>query len=93
MGNQQHYGSPDPPSYDLAAITMPVIIFYGDGDGLVSVQDVERLISEMPNVPHSYLVDCPGWNHNDFVYGVDAPELVYDILVGHMQEFVAEKLQ
>ena len=71
---------------------MPTVIFYGDNDGLVSIQDVQKMISEMPNVPHSYQVAAEGWNHNDFVYGKSAPELVYDVMIGHFDEFLPETL-
>jgi lysosomal acid lipase/cholesteryl ester hydrolase len=32
--NAQKYGSEDPPEYDLAAVTTPVLTYWGDNDWL-----------------------------------------------------------
>ena len=45
-----------------------------------------RLTSELPNLVKSYKVPFEGWNHLDFMYGVDANELVYSELLRQMEK-------
>jgi hypothetical protein len=46
--NLKHYGTPEPPSYDLAAITVPVSLHIGDGDSLIpyEVRSFEAFLSD-----------------------------------------------
>ena len=44
-------------------------------------QDVENsLIPRLPHLTGSYHVPYPDWNHIDFLWGIDAKELVYEDL-------------
>ena len=88
-GNLEHYGVPDPPSYDLSKITLPTYLYYGDGDSLVSVEDVAILEAALPNVKESYLVPFSGWTHNDFVYAMESPELLYFKIIDALAEILA----
>ena len=50
-----------------------------------------RLSSQLPNLYASYEVPLPKWNHLDFLYGIDADELVYKELLKNMDDFMKLK--
>ncbi|XP_055849510.1 lipase 1-like [Episyrphus balteatus] len=77
MGNIQKYGRKTPPDYDLSKVTGKVAIYYAKNDYLTVPRDMEKLIQGLPNVVEKYLVEYPQFNHIDFVWGVNARELVY----------------
>ena len=41
------------------------------------LQDVQKMISMLPNVFASYDVPYKKWNHMDYLWGIDADTLVY----------------
>jgi len=41
--NQQHYGQPTPPPYNLSNIQTPIYMFSGDEDALADPEDVQFL--------------------------------------------------
>lgn len=49
------------------------------------VTDVERLAKVLPNVINNYLVPHDRFNHIDFLWGIDAPRLVYDEIIKTMK--------
>lgn len=69
------YDSEKPPSFDIKSITIPIAIFYGDKDYLSNSDDVNYLLSELPNVIYSEKV--LGFRHNDFVWGKLASSTIY----------------
>lgn len=88
MNNMDAYGTPEPPDYDLDKITLPTYLFYGDGDSLVIMEDVETLAEHLPNNQLLYLVPHHGWTHNDFVYAIDAPDLLYNVITEEMDKIL-----
>ncbi|XP_011706895.1 PREDICTED: lipase 3-like, partial [Wasmannia auropunctata] len=74
--NQLIYNAMQPPEYYLANITVPIALFYADNDWLSSSQDVKKLHSILPNVLDLCRVPFPNFNHLDYIWGKDAPELV-----------------
>ena len=87
--NQRRYnGSHTPPAFNLEAVSVPLYIFYGNGDKLVAPEDVKTLAERLPSTEAIYQIDYEGWNHNDFVYAIDAKKLVYDIIIQHMETII-----
>lgn len=73
-----------PPVYDATKVITPTAFFFGGHDTLSNKTDVEALMSKLPPVKyHEFLSK---WNHIDFVFGIDAKELLYDKLVDLMAE-------
>ena len=55
-------------------------------DSLYSLQDVKTtLIPKLPNLIGSYLVPYQDFNHVDFLWAIDAPELVYGELFKQLE--------
>lgn len=82
-GNRQHYNQDTPPVYDATKMITPTAFFFGGHDTLSNKTDVEALMSKLP--PVKYQEFLSKWNHIDFVFGIDAKELLYDKLVDIMK--------
>jgi len=85
--NMAHYGQDSPITYDLSKVTAPTAIFKGDADDLADVEDINRLVSELPNVVLDHLVDIEGWTHTDYVVAMDADELVYKYILDLLPQY------
>lgn len=72
------YNSVTPPEYNFANVGNKVALHYSQNDWLATPLDVEHLHLQLPNVVGKFLVSYPNFNHLDFVWGVDARELLYD---------------
>ncbi|CAH2056966.1 unnamed protein product, partial [Iphiclides podalirius] len=83
--NLEVYGSSRPPEYNLSAVTLPVMVLYGESDHLVDPKDVFWLVSKLPNVVETVKVDDPLWNHLDVTYSSLTKDRIfpkiYDILL------------
>ncbi|KAE8750091.1 Lipase 3-like [Frankliniella occidentalis] len=78
--NLWHYGSTRPPAYNLDNVRVPVSLHYSDNDWVSGPRDVHALYDSLPNRNGRFRVKLPQFNHVDFLWGVDAPSLVYDTL-------------
>ncbi|KAJ8675728.1 hypothetical protein QAD02_011514 [Eretmocerus hayati] len=79
--NLRLYNSRVPPKYDLSKIQVPIGLFYGDNDFISVPKNVARLYEEIPNKIGSIRVEHAHFNHIDFLWGIDAPKLVYRRLI------------
>ncbi|KPJ09861.1 Lipase 1 [Papilio machaon] len=66
--NIKLYGSHEPPSYNLSAVSAPAVVLYGENDHLVDERDVSWLLERLPNVLEAVRVSDPLWNHLDVTY-------------------------
>ncbi|XP_022912361.2 lipase 3-like [Onthophagus taurus] len=82
--NQILYNSTKPPEYDLTKNVAPMAIYYGDGDYIVAKEDCVFLAEKLPNVVGLFRVPFRNFNHLDFMWGINAKELVYD----HMNKLI-----
>ena len=80
LRNLWHYGTTRPPSYNLANVRVPVSLHYSDNDWVSGPNDVLNLYNTLPNRMGRFRVKLERFNHVDFLWGVDAPSLVYDTL-------------
>ena len=60
LQNMLHYGTENPPSYNLSRVTAKTAIFIGEDDELATFQDAKHLASLLPNVIKLKLLDFPG---------------------------------
>lgn len=87
IGNKRRYGTYKPPAYNLTAIRTPVFLHYGQNDWLSTPKDVKRLANDIPSAIGIYRVPRAKFNHLDFVFGIDATELIYNRLLNIMAQF------
>ncbi|XP_026468936.1 lipase 3-like [Ctenocephalides felis] len=87
LDNKDLYNSLVPPNYDLAQISCPVALYYGDMDNLATPQDVKHLSKELPNVLEVYRVPHDRWNHMDFLWAVNVKKLLYDRVVENIEKY------
>jgi len=85
--NMAHYGQDSPIKYDLSKVTAPTAIFKGDADDLADVEDINRLVSELPNVVLDHLVEIEGWTHTDYIVAMDTDELVYKYILDLLPKY------
>ncbi|XP_053618640.1 lipase 1-like [Plodia interpunctella] len=75
--NIKVYGTKEAPSYNLGATTAPVLLIYGQHDGMVDPKDARWLASKLPNLVEAYLVPDKKWNHIDFAYSKHVPKMIF----------------
>eukprot|EP00092_Neocalanus_flemingeri_P040999 GFUD01044642.1.p1 GENE.GFUD01044642.1~~GFUD01044642.1.p1 ORF type:complete len:482 (+),score=83.26 GFUD01044642.1:272-1717(+) len=76
--NFKRYGCEEPPIYDISQVSVPSAIFWSSNDTLSSKEDMERIVSELPNI-----VSCKEVNigHLDYLWGANVKgDLYYDLL-------------
>ncbi|CAH1638712.1 unnamed protein product [Spodoptera littoralis] len=81
LANYREYKLFKPPPYDLSKVTTPVFLHYSDSDPLAHVQDVNRLFSELGRAIGKFRVPESTFSHIDYMYGINAKELVYDRVI------------
>ncbi|XP_028397161.1 gastric triacylglycerol lipase-like [Dendronephthya gigantea] len=78
--NRMHYGQSTPKLYDVSKIRVPVALFSADKDWLATPKDVSKLKAKLKTVVFSK--DLVSWDHLDFIWGMDAPSLIYEDIAG-----------
>lgn len=61
----------------------PTLLFVGNNDVLGDPADAEALKPQISNLLHYEVI--PGWNHLDFLYGLDASKLLYPKILSVMK--------
>ncbi|KPI97392.1 Lipase 3 [Papilio xuthus] len=78
------YGTRLPPKYDLSNILVPVFLYYSNIDPLAAVPDVNRLYKELGS-KSKMMILLPSFNHFDYVWGINANTLLYDVVIRLMR--------
>ncbi|XP_026725377.1 lipase 3-like [Trichoplusia ni] len=86
LTNMIVYGSWNPPEYDLSKVTAPSYLHYGASDKEVNYKDLHILASRLPNVIGKFRIERETFNHYDFIWGIDARQVLYDKLVYYMKD-------
>jgi len=73
--NLAHYGTAQPPLYNLANMEVPVAFYSSESDYIAAVPDVLNTVNSVKNVISHDIV--PHFNHLDFVWGTRAAASVY----------------
>ncbi|XP_041364368.1 gastric triacylglycerol lipase-like [Gigantopelta aegis] len=74
--NMAHYGQITPPLYHVDEMETPVVLFSGTHDFLADPTDVSWLAPQLKNMRAHHVI--PEWEHMDFVYAVNAPQMCYN---------------
>jgi lysosomal acid lipase/cholesteryl ester hydrolase len=89
-GNLKQYGTPTPPEYPVHKITLPIALLSAENDWLSGDIDVTNLYVQLANPIEHYIVPMKEFNHVDFLWGIDAPTLVYIKLLQLLDEGVTK---
>ncbi|CAH0397142.1 unnamed protein product [Chilo suppressalis] len=84
--NLKYYGSVTPPEYPLHEITLPIALMSAQNDWLSGSIDVSNLYVRLVNPIEHYVVPMKEFNHIDFLWGIDAPKLVYAKLIRLLED-------
>lgn len=87
LTNKRIYGTFKPPAYNLEAIKSPVFLHYADNDWLSTPKDVKKLAAKITSVVGTFRVPLAKFNHLDFVFAINATELIYDRVLNIMSQF------
>ncbi|XP_068205896.1 gastric triacylglycerol lipase-like [Palaemon carinicauda] len=85
--NYKEYGSEKPPLLKLSAVTVPVAGFWSSSDVLAHPKDVERTLSELPNLVVNHRVQHDNFNHLDFLWAENAKSLVYRHVIDFFNQY------
>ncbi|XP_066146456.1 lipase 3-like isoform X3 [Euwallacea fornicatus] len=87
--NLLHYGTSEPPSYNISEVTVPLAVYYAKNDFLASIVDVEKFLGELSRDPvDRYLIEYDYCNHLDFVSAKDIKTFLYDRVMGVIRKEV-----
>jgi len=91
--NQQHYGQPTPPLYQLGNLHHPPIaLFTGTNDDLADPADVLKLLSDLPDDNKPVIIhNEASYEHLDFTWGIDASVKIYPQVVKLAQKYSKTK--
>ncbi|EDO41646.1 predicted protein, partial [Nematostella vectensis] len=84
--NIKRYGQNTPPQYNISAITVPTMLYWGGNDWLADPDDVSLLMKALPPKTLIDNKELKAWQHLDFIWGLDAAELVYDDIVTRIKK-------
>ena len=77
------------PSYNVSEIRVPMALFTGGQDWLADPTDVAEMIPIINTTGHViYRKNIEYYNHLDFVYGMDAADMVYKDIIHIAQEML-----
>lgn len=86
--NMVRYGQENPPNYQLQNISTPIALFYAQNDWLAGPEDVSLLFDKLHrSTIGMFKVPFDSFNHVDFIWGKDAPALVYSKMLEVMSRF------
>lgn len=85
LANLEKYGSLTPTAYNLNAITAPIYLLWSHNDWLSAESDVLKLCSGLGNAcAGRFVVSDNDFNHLDYLFGIHAPEYVYNKVISLM---------
>ncbi|XP_063679029.1 lysosomal acid lipase/cholesteryl ester hydrolase-like [Bolinopsis microptera] len=85
--NMLHYGSPEPPLYDISGLSVPTVLVMGGNDWLGDPRDQLWLIEQIGHKVVEFLA-IDHYNHLDFLWGIDAPKMVYHPMIEIMKKML-----
>ncbi|XP_045424043.1 lipase member K isoform X2 [Lemur catta] len=82
--NMMHFHQLTPPLYNVTKMEVPTAIWSGGQDIVADPKDIENLLPKIANPIYYKLI--PHYNHVDFYLGQDAPQEIYQDLIGLMEK-------
>ncbi|XP_060097258.1 lipase member M-like isoform X2 [Heteronotia binoei] len=81
-----HWSQFTPPIYKIEDMNVPTAVWTGGQDLLSDPEDVAILVSQIKNLVFHKAV--PKWAHLDFIWGLDAPQNMYNEIIALMRHHV-----
>ncbi|XP_034245488.1 lipase 3-like [Thrips palmi] len=88
--NQEVYGAPEPPLYNLSAIQTPMHLYLGNNDILCRPKDIAYLRSQFQNVVSVHYDEDETFNHIDFIASTAVAGGMNARIVADMQRFYGQ---
>nr|XP_014085183.2 lipase 3 [Bactrocera oleae] len=82
--NLRQYKRQTPPEYNLRNVRVPLHLFVGTRDLLLTKEDAIRLTKELKNTKYT-LHELRGFNHIDLLYSSMAPRLIYKHILNNVK--------
>ncbi|XP_026546749.1 lipase member M-like, partial [Notechis scutatus] len=80
-----HWIQTTPPFYKIEDVTVPVAVWSGEKDTIVTKKNTESLLAHITHLV--FYKDIPDWTHSDPVVGLDAPRRLYPDVLELMQKY------
>lgn len=64
-------------------MAVPVALYWAQNDWLADPDDVRLLLPQLSNKMYDKYIE--NWDHLDFIWGLDAPKVVYNDIIKHIQ--------
>ncbi|KAF2352725.1 AB-hydrolase lipase domain [Trinorchestia longiramus] len=85
--NRVRYGSLVPPLYNLSDVTAPVVICTAPNDSLMSEEDLQRMMRDLPDLVTRIVPFQRDFGHFDLLFAKNAKELIYNQLIEIMKQY------
>lgn len=86
--NQIRYGSAEPKTYNISDLAVPVAIYYGGQDRIVSPYRVRAAIEELPEDKVHKVGYFHDYGHADFVWGTECKDALFPQVVTYLGQRV-----
>ncbi|KAM3592156.1 uncharacterized protein V6R79_013863 [Siganus canaliculatus] len=83
-GNMKHYNQSSPPQYHVQDMKVRTALFSGGHDTLADPKDVNVLLTQVSNLVYHQHIEH--WEHLDFIWGLDAPQVMFPSILKLLQE-------